>query len=162
MSNVDFAILAPVPQPHLDDGLGVCHDTDYVSYGSQKWELFREVDTLRQDEDVPVLIYPSHEEAEAKLKFLIAWTGFYVGHSDSIAEKVWDEQHGHRPPCAENWRSAGDSANGWAVFWRVRDLTKLSDAESVPIRSLESYKSGHWRMDNPPHGPEIVARPSWI
>ena len=62
-SSVSFAILAPVPEEHLKSGLDVVAAEEFVAYGSRKWEFFREVDSLRGDEHVPVLIYPSYEDA---------------------------------------------------------------------------------------------------
>jgi hypothetical protein len=62
VSTVDFAILAPVPRVHIESGEGIAQTTGYVSFGSDKWELFREVEQRRAGQDVPVLIYASHNE----------------------------------------------------------------------------------------------------
>src|SRR5690242_500641 len=80
---IDFALLAPVPEEHLLDGRGVAVTKGFVAFGSRKWELFREIDRLRDGQDVPVLIYPSHEDVELKLTFVVAWTAWYVGHVSS-------------------------------------------------------------------------------
>ena len=161
-STVDFAILAPVPEEHLASGESVANDSGYVSFGSMKWELFRAVDELRSGERVPVLIYPSHEEVVIKLAFQVAWTGWYLGHVSSYADKHFDETNGHRPPTTAKYKALGDHAGEWAVFWRVEGLRRLPEAQCIPIRDLESYKTGYWRKNAPPRGPEIVARPPWI
>ena len=62
-SSVDFPILAPVPEEHLESGLPVCEESGFVAYGSQKWELFREADRMRAGQPVPALIYPSDQDA---------------------------------------------------------------------------------------------------
>jgi len=45
-STVAFAILAPIPVEHRETGLPVANGTSFVAYGSQKWEILREVDTV--------------------------------------------------------------------------------------------------------------------
>lgn len=155
----DFAILAPVPVFHLESGAKVATERGYVSFGSMKWELFREVDQLRGDENVPVLIYPSHEYDEAKLTFHVSWSGWYIGHVDDPLGKRSDEKSGHRPPTTAGPQ---DNASDWAVFWRVRDLSRLPGEDQLPIKELDSYKSDFSLKNSAPRGPVLVARPSWI
>lgn len=157
---IDFAILGPVPEQHLADGQAVAATEGFVAFGSRKWELFREVDRLRDGQDVPVLIYPSHEDIEGKLTFMVAWTGWYIGH---VASKMGAHPAGmkHRPPSTAAYPA--DNSGHWAVFWHVRDLAPLPSDRVVRISSLESYKKpGFWRMNAPPLGPEVVGRPGWI
>ncbi len=158
--SVDFAILAPVPAEHLESGLTVLALHDYVSYGSQKFRLFREVDRMRCDENVPVLIYPSHETDVVKVTFQISWTAEYIGHVDDYPLKADDERSGRRPETTEKYRHRGDSAAGWAVFWRIRQLRQLPAGEHLPIAKLDTYRSTYWKKNSPPRGPEIVARPA--
>src|SRR5262249_50503706 len=153
-----FAVLAPVPERHLRSGQIVARDTGHVAFGSQKFELFREVDRLRAGEPVPVIIYPSHEDAEAKMGFMISWTAWYIGHVQSSSEKRSDEP-AHRPPTTIG--NKGDDSNGWAIFWRARDLNMLPENQHFAISTVQT-KKGYWRKDHPPRGPEIVARPSFI
>jgi len=159
---MDFAILAPVPREHLDSALDVLAKLDYVSFGSQKWELFREIETLRGSDDVPVLIYPSHEDDVVKLTYQVSWTAWYIGRTENKTKKMFDQENGHRPPTTKKYHSLGDHADAWAVFWRVRQLKQLPESEWVPIRDLDSYKTGYWRKNAAPRGPEIVGRPSWL
>ena len=156
---IDFALLAPVPEEHLLTGRDVAAKEGFVAFGSRKWELFREVDRLRQGQEVPVLIYPSHEDVAAKLTFAVAWTGWYSGHVNSKMGAHPDGMK-YRPPSTAT--HPGDNSGHWAVFWHVRDLSRRR-GKPVGISSLESYKRpGFWRMDAPPIGPEVVARPTWI
>lgn len=156
----DFALLAPIPAMHLESALAVAQATGFVSFGSQKWELFREVDKLRLGADVPVLIYPSHERDEAKVTFRVTWSAWYIGHTDDGLTKREDEKTGHRPPTTFGFPE--DNSTGWAIFWRVRDLTPLAPERQCPIKELESFKTEYWRKNAPPRGPEIIARPNFI
>lgn len=79
-----FAILAPVPREHLESGIEVAANEGFVAFGSMKWELFRKIEDLRQGRTVPALLYPSYENVPAKLTFVVAWIGRYVGHVDSV------------------------------------------------------------------------------
>jgi hypothetical protein len=160
--SIDFAILAPVPAEHLDAGLTVLSSRDYVSYGSQKFNLFHDVDHLRTGEAVPILIYPSHEDDIVKVTYQITWVAEYIGHVQDYAAKADDERNGHRPETTERYRHRGDSATGWAVFWRVRKLRQLPSGEHLIIAMLDSYRQHYWRKNSPPRGPEIVSRPAGI
>ena len=95
--DVDFAILAPVPLAHLQSGKDVAAKEGFVAFGSMKWELFRQVDALRHDRKVPVLLYPSHEGVPAKLSYVVAWFGWYTGHVESKGG-VHPDGVKHRPP----------------------------------------------------------------
>ncbi len=168
---VNFALLAPVPYEHLRSGIKVATDTGYVCFGSQNWTLFAEqIDPLRDSEDVPVLFYPSHEDASAKLSFKICYLGWYIGHVTSDADKRHDVDDGHRPPTVNEYqpdssnpdRPDYDSPHHWALFWRVRNLELLPDADHVSIGSLCSYTTGRKRLNKAPLGPAIVARPKWL
>ncbi len=158
--SVSFAILAPIPDEHLVSGVPVVDDHGYVAYGSNKWELFVEIDKLRGDQKVPVLIYPSDEDGTGKMDYVIKWTGMYCGHEHSEGG-THPEGMKHRPESTMQY--AGDISGFWAIFWHVAELKKLNEADYQPISSLLSYKSGkYWKAGHPPRGPEIVARPKWL
>lgn len=158
-SEVDFAILAPVPSVHLESGLSVVVEQGFVAFGSMKWQLFREADKLRMDRPVPVLIYPSHESKLAKLTFNVTWLGWYIGHVTSRGGAHPDGMK-YRPESTTN--NPSDNSGHWAIFWHVKGLRELPREQQLPISSLESYKSGYWRKYYAPRGPEIVARPCGI
>lgn len=71
--DVHFAILAPVPLEHLKSGLAVCQAQGSVAFGTMKWELFRQIDELREGSRVAALLYPSHDEnLPAKDSFIVS------------------------------------------------------------------------------------------
>lgn len=160
MSTVDFAILAPVPRAHIASGEVIAQTAGYVCFGSDKWELFRAVEQRRAGQDVPVLVYASHNEDSAQWGYVVAWTGLYTGVVEDSSEKLREEKAGHRPPTTAG--NPTDSARGWGVFWRVKDLRELSPAERRELRDLQSYRTGKDREQSAPRGPEIILRPAWI
>lgn len=157
-SGLDFAILAPVPLAHLRSGAGVAEREGFVAFGSMKWEVFEKADRLRRGQPVPVLIYPSHENDPGRLTFNVAWIGCYVGHVRSIGG-AHPEGMRYRPP--STGANPSDNIGHWAIFWHVKNLRELPEANRCTISSLESYGTGYWRKSHPPRGPEIVARPAW-
>lgn len=66
------ALLAAVPEEHLLDGQKVAETHGMVAFGSRAWEVFRELDRLRNDEPVPVYIYASHAAAHVGNK--VTWS----------------------------------------------------------------------------------------
>jgi hypothetical protein len=162
LAPLDFAVLAPVPREHLDDGQDVARRTGYVCFGSHKWELFRELDRRRDGERVPVLIYASHNEELAEWGYVVAWKGNYVGSVDDTMGKLEEERGGHRPRSTDKYRHKGDSATGWPVFWKVSDLTQLTDTERRELRDFQSYRTGRDKENSAPRGPEIIVRPMWV
>lgn len=160
ITDVDFALLAPVPLAFLESGLEVCTREGFVAYGSRKWELFVELDRLRAGGVVPVLIYPSYEDDEVKLAYEICWTGSYTGHVRAPGG-IHPEKMRYRPDVARQYPT--DMSGYWAIYWHVSELKRLPDGDWRPISSLRSHKSGKfWKAGSPPRGPEIVERPSWI
>jgi hypothetical protein len=158
---IDFAILAPVPLEHLRSGSAVAETLGYVCFGSQKFELFREIEKLRDHDPVPVLIYPSYEGEDAKPDYRIAWLGWYLGCIEDTGEKRREEHTGHRPPTTAR-HAPQDSSSGWAVFWRVHGLREIPREFQAAITQLSSLRTGERRMEAPPRGPELVKRPAWI
>jgi len=157
---IDFAILAPIPLEHLAPAAEVARNMGYVSFGSYKFELFVSVDEMAFREPVPVIIYPSHESDVVHTTFRISWCGWYIGYVGEYDEKRSDEIRGHRPVTTQQYEN--DNATGWPIFWRVKDLRQLPSEHHKRISDLASYKTGFWRKNFPPRGPEVVARPEWI
>jgi len=160
MALIDFAILAPIPLEHLAPAAKVAGAVGYVSFGSYKFELFAQIDAMRRNEHVPVIIYPSHESDIVHTSFRISWRGWYIGYVGDYDEKRRDELSGHRPLTTQQYEN--DNAIGWPVFWRVSGLQQLAPEHHKRIADLSSYKTGFWRKNSPPRGPEIVARPEWV
>ncbi|MBI5949983.1 MAG: hypothetical protein HY875_17745 [Chloroflexi bacterium] len=153
---LDFAILAPVPLEHLESGEEIARATGFVAFGSLKWELFRKADELRNGMPVPVLFYPSFDyESPGKLSYEATWAGWYV---DSVESRGGAHPDGmrHRPPSTAKYRD--DNEGHWAVFWHVRDLTRLE--QSIPITKLRGHAKGTWRKNSAPRGPELIEMPA--
>lgn len=155
----DFAILAPVPLEHLVSGKKIAEETGFVAFGSMKWELFKKVDELRGDSKVPVLIYPSHENSEVKLTYIVKWAGFYVGHVFGDNGTHPDKML-HRPPTTE--KNQSDNTGFWAIFWHATGLHELPDYQQMPISKIQAHKSGKWRKNTAPRGPELIYLPTGL
>jgi len=152
--DVHYAILAPVPLEHLKSGLLVCHEQGSVAFGTMKWELFRQIDELREGSRVAALIYPSHDEnLPAKDSFIVSWFGWYT-HSVESKGGAHPEGMKFRPPTA-----AVDGQ--WAIFWHVAGLRELPQSKQLPIRKIQGFKGG-WRKNAPPRGPELVTLPELL
>lgn len=104
-------------------------------------ELFRKVDELRGGASIPVLIYPSHEDVLAEESFIVCWTGWYIGCEESGNGKH-SKGMTHRPPTTEQYTP--DNQGYWAVFWRIRELRELPQAQQLPISAIQTIKGG-WR-----------------
>ncbi len=145
----DFAILAPVPEMHLKSGEETCDREQKVAFGSQAWELFREVDKLRNGDDVEVFIYAS----QAKKAILeVTWHGVYIGHKDSRNGRYPGDKK-FRPSS-----SASDSPT-WAVYWEVRDLKELPEADCIQIVSLRGFRKKSNYQSFIPDKPLLIEYP---
>lgn len=152
-SQVPFAILAPVPEEHLRSALLPSMTTaPYIGFGTNKWELLRQVDHMRNGLPVPVLIYPSHEGAPFNGR--VEWFGWYHGHVFANAAGRHPQGSAVRPPTTV-------SDGRWAAFWNVTGLRFLEAASRMPIGKIQGMKGG-WRKDAPPHGPELVTLPTLL
>ncbi|MFL6448804.1 MAG: hypothetical protein ACJ746_14105 [Bryobacteraceae bacterium] len=116
----DVALLAPVPIEHLKDGQITAKREGRVAYGSRAWELFRNLDAVRNGSEVDAYIYASHQGGE--VDFEVTWKAKYVGHMES---EIGAHPHGmrYRPPSTANYSS--DNSGYWAVFWEIKDLHQL-------------------------------------
>lgn len=153
-----FAILAPVPLEHLQSGLEVETREAFIAYGTRKWELFQQVDALREGGRVAILIYPSHEDEAAKTTFIVSWFGWYIGqeHSRNGAHSLGMR---HRPKSTAKYPN--DNRGYWASFWHVVGLRELPPDKRMPIGKIQGFKGG-WRKTAPPRGPELVTLPEQL
>jgi hypothetical protein len=150
-----FALLAPVPLEHLVSGLPIAEREGFVAFGTRKWELLTQIDSMREGAPVPVLIYPSAEDQPAANPFVVSWFGWYVGHV-AVDHGAHPQGMKHRPPTTLNYSL--DNAGYWAAFWHVEGLRELPKEKWVPIGKIGTVKGG-WRKNAPPRGPELVALP---
>ena len=129
----------------------------FVAFGSNKWELFREIDKLRQGRKIAALLYPSYDDTALHLNYMISWFGWYAGHVES---KGGAHPLGmkHRPPTTAKYPA--DNAGYWSVFWHVAGLHELPKGKRLKISGTESWASGKWRKSAAPRGPELIALPS--
>lgn len=154
-SSLPFAILAPVPLEHLKAGLDVNKVQPFVAYGTRKWELLRKIDDMRGNDRVPMLIYPSHEDAEVSTALMVTWFGWYAGHVDA---KGGAHPSGtlYRP--ITTLQNPQDNKGYWAAFWHIEALRELPTDKHIRIGKIEGFKGG-WRKEAPPRGPELVSLP---
>lgn len=145
----DFAILAPVPEMHLKSGQETCDREQKVAFGSQAWELFREVDKLRNSNDVEVFIYASHAE---KPILEVTWHAVYIGHKDSRNGRYKGDKK-FRPSSTES------DTPTWAVYWEVRDLKELPEADQIRIPSLRGFRKKSNYQPFVPEQPLLIEYP---
>jgi len=149
-SNVEFAILAPVPLEHLKSGRELAATQPFVAYGTNKWDLMAKIDERAQGERVPMLLYPSHEGVEADPSCIVSWFGWYVGHK-------FANNAGRYPDASK--RPVSTKTDGpFAAFWHIEGLRELPKDKQTPIGKIQGFKGG-WRKDAPPRGPELVLLP---
>lgn len=149
-----IALLAPVPLEHLEDGIDVCKKEGKVAFGSRAWEVFREVDTLRSESPVTVLIYASMSDTDEPPA--VTWRAQYVGHVEG-KNGAHPEGMRFRPPSTGNYES--DNRGWWAVFWEVAALEALSKSQQLLIKELQSRSGGYYKPEFVPEGPIIIPAP---
>lgn len=149
----EFAILAPVPEIHLLSGLETCENEGKVAFGSDAWELFREVDDIRKGKEVEVFIYPSHADSDKPLLMSAAWHGIYVGQVPSRRGRYPGDKR-FRPESSQTDRP------DWAVFWEIQNLYELPASAQIPLASFVSAsKKSNGDRRSIPHGPMLVKYP---
>lgn len=135
MSSIDeiannFAILAPIPESHLESGLSTCDTHGKVAYGSSCFELFRNIDERRGQLGVRVLIYASWQDGQGKSE--VSWCGIYEGFKDSRRGRPPREYVKYRPA------STSTDTPDWGIYWLIRNLRPLSQPIDIAeLRSLE-------------------------
>lgn len=162
MTNVnssELAILAPVPDIHLESACVVAAKSGFVAFGSRCYDQFLRIDELREGQELPVLIYPSQENESETCHFEIKWIGRYRGWVAAQPDGTHPDGMMHRPPTTEG-EEKHDPANPWLLFWHVADLQPL--VSSRRISEIQKHKKGTWRKDAPARRPEIVACPEWL
>ena len=150
-----FALLAPVPLVHLQDGELVCAAAGKVAFGSRAWEVFRDIDILRGSQSVDVYIYASHEPGDGYPA--ISWAGRYVGHVESVNGAHPDGMKYRPPSTAEH---ISDNLGHWAVFWELDKLYRLPESEHLLTHQMQGYeKKSKYKKGFVPEGPLIVEHP---
>lgn len=155
----DFAILTPVPQQHLEDGLDC---VPKVAFGSCSG-VFAEADYHRQGNRVRVFIYESHSTNPTRPP-QVSWTGVYIGQVQAVGRnRVHPQGDVYRPRRA----FLHDTPGHWLIYWEVESLMLLPEAERFAISSLRGLATHNSRRPKPyyassfkPEGPHLIEYPS--
>lgn len=154
-TSLDVALLAPVPLEHLVDGSEVCEQEGRVAYGSRAWEVFRQLDEIREGMPVDVYIYASHSPGPVSLQ--VSWHAIYIGHGDSIGGAHPDGMK-FRPPSTRKYPD--DNLGHWAIFWEVEALRELPPEARIPTGQFQGFgKPKPYKKNFVPEGPILVSRP---
>ncbi len=147
-----------MPFEHLQAAAPIVVEQGFVAFGSRKWELFRTLDEKRSNDPIPVLIYPSWEDAPGEPGLIVSWFGWYVGH---VEAKSGAHPQGMtvRPTSTANYQP--DNLGYWAVFWHVAGLRELPPEKRMAIGKVKTVPGG-WRKNAPPRGPELVQMPELL
>ncbi|KAM3095568.1 hypothetical protein ACKFKG_13220 [Phormidesmis sp. 146-35] len=157
-----FALLAPVPEMHLISGLEAialqldsdefpANDVPKVAFGSIDFELFAEVEQLRSNKAIEVLIYASHVKGDQPLNSEATWRGLYVGYVGSRRGR-YPGKGIHRP------KSTVTDRPTWAVFWEVQELERLKTP--IVIGTLQGRnKKTNYQARFIPEGPVLIESP---
>lgn len=158
-----FAILAPVPERHLLSGLEAIATqldsddlpSDYlpkVAFGSMDFEVFGEVEKLRNGKAIEVLIYASEAQGDQPLNPEVTWRGLYVGYVGSRRGR-YPGKSIYRP------QSTATDPPTWAVFWEVQELELVK--KPIPIGSLRGKnKKTNYQARFIPEGPVLIEYPA--
>ena len=149
------ALLAPVPLEHLIDGIAVCDQQGKVAFGSRAWEIFRQLDELRDGQPVDVYICASH--APGRPSFKVSWHGIYLGHVKGI-HGAHPQGMQFRPPSTAKYED--DNYGHWAFFWEVTQLWELAPQEHIPLCRFYGWdKRRFYEKNFIPEGPILVHQP---
>ena len=147
----EFALLAPVPLEHLENGVDICRREGKVAFGSRAWEVFRELDTLRDGKPLSAYIYASKSDADGPPT--VTWHAKYIGHVES-KNGAHPEGMRFRSPSTGNYEN--DNKGWWAVFWEVASLELLPESKQLLIKELRSRSGACYKPDFVPEGPIII------
>lgn len=142
-----LALLTPIPEIHLRSGLDVLKTKPEVSFGSNSFEIFRQLEVHAPKHAIPVMIYCS-QEGEIKHNFDVSWFGWYVRK----------EEPKNSRPSDISLRPATAAHEKWATFWHLTGLCELPAGKRVPIAKISKLTGGKWKPA-PVRGPTIVELP---
>jgi hypothetical protein len=149
---IDFAILAPVPRVHLDEGLNIASTEEFVAYATdsaQVLKLFKEIDAKRDRKPVQMWIYASLNGSPDNGIYTVSWFGWYVGHNESGSGQCPDDPT-HRPSTTDD-----DNLGHCKAFWHISGLRELQPDECIPIDQFKKASGGS-RKNAPPRRPALV------
>jgi hypothetical protein len=152
---MDAALLAPVPEVHLLDGLTTVRFYGKAAYGSRSWEVFRDLDQLRGDEPPVAYLYASHVAQNVGPK--VTWEALHIGHIEARSGS-YPGNLKYRPTSATE--HPADLAGHRAVYWHLADLKQLPREDWVDIADIRRYRTQMpFGKGFVPEGPIIVGNP---
>ncbi len=149
------ALIAPVPHEHLLDACKTIEQEGKVAFGSMKWELFRELDSLREGLQVNVFIYASHTDDYPAPE--VKWQGQYIGHVESRGGAHPD---GMRFRPASTGKYSNDNSGHWAAFWELAVLQQVPPGKRIQLADLTGFgKKKAYGHPFVPEGPLLIEHP---
>jgi hypothetical protein len=158
-----FALLAPVPRPHLSDAVGICASAGNVAFGSGwiseassgawSFDFFSQEVLEKEVGHLPVFIYASHEPTSAGPR-RAEYRGIYNGFMAALSNGK------HQLP-AERPKSALDGDTSGGLFWRVKSLEQLPQTPQSLLKNFRTMRAGkpHLPVTHIPRRPELVLAP---
>jgi len=150
-TEISVALLAPVPLVHLETGLTVFQAKGKVAFGSREWNAFYKLNEISGGRPVDVYIYASW--AGVKEVWAATWHGIYIGYVESI---------GGAHPNGMEFRpeSTKTDTNDSAIFWEIKELRRLPEAEHRPLNNFIGYdKKVTYKKNFKPERPLLVEHP---
>jgi hypothetical protein len=132
-----LAILAPVPQCHLDSvPMG-----PRVAFATMAWELFKkDLPENCGNRQLPIDVFIYASGPEARYGPVVSYRATYV---QLIEDKYTVQQTGYRPPSTET------DADDFCVFWVVEDLHQLPENVRIPVAQFRPYQKDSSSTDRP-------------
>jgi hypothetical protein len=154
-SAAHVALLAPVPLEHLIDGQETATREGRVAFGSRAWEVFRQLDEMRNGMTVDVYIYASHTPGFPD--FQVSWRARYIGHVESIGG-AHPEGMRYRPESTGKYTD--DNSGHWAVFWELEDLHPVPKEHRLDLAELTGFgRKKAYGHAFAPEGPLLIEHP---
>jgi hypothetical protein len=121
----DVALLAAVPEEHLQTGQQTCAIAGRVAFGSDDGMLFANLLHLLDGDLCRVLFYASHGKTGGPPR--ATWHGLFVGVTGAV-------NGSHPNPAIRPPSTASDGK--WTIFWEVAELQPLPPDDTRLISSL--------------------------
>ncbi len=127
-------------------------ETGRVAFGSRAWQVFRDLDELREGQPIDVFIYASYPAL--KLPPKVRWKGRYIGHVDAVGG-AHPNGMASRPKTTGGYEA--DNSGHWAIFWELDHLAKLQKNEILPMSIFRGFGSNKvYKSNFVPEGPLLV------
>lgn len=148
------ALLAPIPLEHLESGKDICVKEGKVAFGSNAFEVFRELDKIRDGLKVNAFLYASHDPGS---QLQVTWHALYVNHVES-QQGTHPDGMKYRPSSTLKYKN--DNVGHWGIFWEVEKLHNLSSGERLWISELQSLNTEKYFAKHfVPEGPLLIQYP---